>query len=297
MSNRWWEIIVFCEPVLQESIFWRLEKFGCSGTATQVKEDGALIKAYIPETAVQLLDLAALSLWLNQDAMLMEIPLPKVQWHLIDEEDWASSWKQYWQPTEIGDRFLIYPAWLEPPETSDRLILRLDPGTAFGTGTHPTTQLCLESIEMRLSENAESQIIADIGCGSGILAIGAILLGAKQVYGVDIDPLAVKASRQNCQLNQIERQSLIINRGSVEQLIGVNDGFDGIVCNILADVIIELFPSLEAIAKPKSWAILSGIMLEQAQAIADVVEENGWTVAALWKRQDWCCFNIRRSEY
>jgi ribosomal protein L11 methyltransferase len=297
MSNRWWEIIVFCEPVLEESIFWRLEKFGCSGTATQVKEDGALIKAYIPETAVQLLDLAALSLWLNQDAMLMEIPLPKVQWHLIDEEDWASSWKQYWQPTEIGDRFLIYPAWLEPPETSDRLILRLDPGTAFGTGTHPTTQLCLESLEMRLSENAESQIIADIGCGSGILAIGAILLGAKQVYGVDIDPLAVKASRQNCQLNQIERQSLIINRGSVEQLIGVNDGFDGIVCNILADVIIELFPSLEAIAKPKSWAILSGIMLEQAQAIADVVEENGWTVAALWKRQDWCCFNIRRSEY
>jgi ribosomal protein L11 methyltransferase len=297
MSNRWWEIIVFCEPVLEESIFWRLEKFGCSGTATQVKEDGALIKAYIPETAVQLLDLAALSLWLNQDAMLMEIPLPKVQWHLIDEEDWASSWKQYWQPTEIGDRFLIYPAWLEPPETSDRLILRLDPGTAFGTGTHPTTQLCLESLEMRLSENAESQIIADIGCGSGILAIGAILLGAKQVYGVDIDPLAVKASRQNCQLNHIERQSLIINRGSVEQLIGVNDGFDGIVCNILADVIIELFPSLEAIAKPKSWAILSGIMLEQAQAIADVVEENGWTVAALWKRQDWCCFNIRRSEY
>lgn len=297
MSNRWWEIVVFCEPVLEESVFWRLEKFGCSGTATQVKEDGALIEAYIPEIAVQLLDLAALSLWLNQDAMLMEMPLPQVQWHLIDEEDWAASWKQYWQPTEIGDRFLIYPAWLEPPETSDRLILRLDPGTAFGTGTHPTTQLCLESLEMRLSQNAENQTIADIGCGSGILSIGAILLGAKQVYGVDIDPLAVKASRQNCQLNQIERQSLVISQGSVEQLIGVNDGFDGIVCNILADVIIELFPSIGAIAKPKGWAILSGIMLEQAQAIADVVEEHGWTVAALWKRQDWCCFNIRRSEY
>lgn len=297
MSNRWWEIVVFCKPVLEESVFWRLEKFGCSGTATQVREEGAAIKAYIPETAVQLLDLAALSLWLEQDAMLMEIPLPSVRWHLIDEEDWATSWKQYWQPTEIGDRFLIYPAWLEPPETSDRLILRLDPGTAFGTGTHPTTQLCLESLEMRLSQNAESQTIADIGCGSGILSIGAILLGAKQVYGVDIDPLAVKASRQNCQLNQIERQSLIVSQGSVEQLVEVNGGFDGIVCNILADVIIELFPSLEAIAKPKGWAILSGIMLEQAQAIADVVEENGWTVAALWKRQDWCCFNIRRSEY
>jgi ribosomal protein L11 methyltransferase len=297
MSNRWWEIVVFCDPILEESVFWRLEKFGCSGTATQIKEDGLLIKAYIPETAVQLLDLAALSLWLEQDAVLMEMPLPQVQWNLIDEEDWATSWKQYWHPTKIGDRFLIYPAWLEPLETTERLILRLDPGTAFGTGTHPTTQLCLESLEMRLSQNAENQTIADIGCGSGILSIGAILLGAKQVYGVDIDPLAVKASRQNCQLNQIEGQSLIVSQGSVEQLIGVNDGFDGIVCNILANVIIELFPRMEALAKPKGWAILSGIMVEQAQVIADVVEKNGWTVAALWKRQEWCCFNIRRSEY
>ncbi|WP_019507568.1 50S ribosomal protein L11 methyltransferase [Pleurocapsa sp. PCC 7319] len=311
MSNRWWEIVVKCEPILEESVFWRLEKFGCSGTATQVeildneqnynpelvKDKQILIRTYIPEINTQLLDLAALSLWLEQDAKLLEVSVPEAQWHLIDEEDWASSWKQYWQPTEIGDRFLIYPAWETPPEESEKLILRLDPGAAFGTGTHPTTQLCLESLEMRLSENVENQIVADIGCGSGILALGAVLLGAKKAYAVDNDALATKTCRSNCQLNKIDRERLMVSDGSVEQLVEVGETFDGIICNILADTIVELFPNFNTISHEKSWAILSGILLTQADQIADIVEQHGWTVAALWKRKDWCCFNIRRSEY
>ncbi|MEL6500899.1 MAG: 50S ribosomal protein L11 methyltransferase [Cyanobacteria bacterium J06623_1] len=315
MSNRWWEIVVKCEPVLEESVFWRLEKFGCSGTATEVKvldseQDLELesaeskeskrisIKTYIPEIDTQLLDLAALSLWLEQDAKLLEVSVPEAQWQLIDEEDWASGWKDYWQPMEIGDRFLIYPAWETPPKDSSRLVLRLDPGAAFGTGTHPTTQLCLESLEMRLSDaNNRHQNVADIGCGSGILSLGSVLLGAKKVYAVDTDALATKTCRSNCQLNQVNRESIIVRDGSVEQLIAANETFDGIICNILADIIVELFPKFNQITHEKSWAVLSGILLTQADQIADVVEQQGWTVAALWKRQDWCCFNIRRSEY
>jgi ribosomal protein L11 methyltransferase len=311
MSNRWWEIVIKCEPVLEESIFRRLEKFGCSGTATEIKvlddrknaesksalNEQILIRTYIPEINTQLLDLAALSLWLEQDAKLLEVSVPEAEWHLINEEDWASSWKQHWQATEIGDRFLIYPAWEELPEKSDKLILRLDPGAAFGTGTHPTTQLCLESLEMRLYNNPENQTIADIGSGSGILSLGSILLGAKKVYAVDTDALATKTCRSNCQLNNIERNNLIVSDGSIEQLIESGQIFDGIVCNILADVIVGLFPKFNQITHEKSWAILSGILLTQADQIADVVEQQGWTVAALWKRKDWCCFNIRRSEY
>ncbi len=311
MSNRWWEIVIKCEPILEESVFWRLEKFGCSGTATEVKildneknseselmtDQQILIKTYIPEIKTQLLDLAALSSWLEQDAKLLEVSVPEAQWHLINEEDWASSWKQHWQPMEIGDRFLIYPAWETPPEKSDKLVLRLDPGAAFGTGTHPTTQLCLESLEMRLYENAESQTIADIGCGSGILSIGSIMLGAKQVYAVDTDELATKTCRSNCQLNQVNRDNLIVRDGSIEQLIEVDKKFDGIICNILADTIVDLVIHFNKITHEKSWAILSGILLIQADQVADVVEQQGWTVAALWKRKDWCCFNIRRSEY
>ena len=311
MSNRWWEIVIKCEPILEESVFWRLEKFGCSGTATEVKildneknpeselmtDRQILIKTYIPEIKTQLLDLAALSSWLEQDAKLLEVSVPETQWHLINEEDWASSWKQHWQPMEIGDRFLIYPAWEIPPEKSDKLVLRLDPGAAFGTGTHPTTQLCLESLEMRLYENPESQTIADIGCGSGILSIGSIMLSAKQVYAVDTDELATKTCRSNCQLNQVNRDNLIVRDGSIEQLIEVDKKFDGIICNILADTIVDLVIHFNKITHEKSWAILSGILLTQADRVADVVEQQGWTIAALWKRKDWCCFNIRRSEY
>ncbi|MEM7593529.1 MAG: 50S ribosomal protein L11 methyltransferase [Cyanobacteria bacterium P01_A01_bin.83] len=310
MSNRWWEIVVKCEPVLEESVFWRLEKFGCSGTATEIKildqeqnseselnDKHILIKTYIPEIDTQLLDLAALSLWLEQDAKLLEVSVPEAQWQLIEEEDWASGWKDYWKPMLIGDRFLICPAWSTPEPQSDRLILRLDPGAAFGTGTHPTTQLCLESLEMRLWENAENQTLADVGCGSGILSLGSVLLGAKKVFAVDTDALAVKTCRSNCQLNQISRERIIVNNGSLEKLIEIEETLDGIICNILADTIIELFPQFNQITHEKSWAILSGILLTQADQIADIVESQGWTVAALWKRQDWCCFNIRRSEY
>lgn len=299
MANSWWEIRVLCDSDLEESIFWRLEKFGCSGTATESKGKSYLVRAYIPQIKAQLLDLAALSLWLRQDALILGLPQPITRWHLIDEEDWASSWKQYWHPTEVGDRFLIYPAWLTPPSNSERLILRLDPGAAFGTGTHPTTQLCLESLEMRLDPDLNHNnnlVIADIGCGSGILSIGANLLGSEKVYAVDIDPLAVKAARTNRHLNRINPANLVINKGSVQELLElVPEGVDGILCNILAEVIIDLIPQLTALSKPESWAILSGILLEQAKPIADTLEQNGWLVAALWKRQDWCCFNIRRN--
>ena len=301
MSDRWWEIIVLCDPVLEESVYWRLDKFGCSGAATETKDELSLIRAYISELVAQSLDLSSLSVSLNQDSVMLETSPPEIKWNLIEEEDWSSNWKKYWQPQAIGARFLVYPAWLDDPGDSSRLLLRLDPGAAFGTGTHPTTQLCLESLEMRLGEeNIESDklVLADIGCGSGILAIGALLLGVKKVYAVDTDPLAVKTCRSNAQLNQLNESQLAIAEGSIDELLfTTNKPVDGIVCNILADTIIELFPKFNKITHEHSWAILSGILFNQADAIAETVEAHGWIVAALWKRRDWCCFNVRRSEY
>ncbi len=297
MAYNWWEIRVLCHPSLEEVIFWRLDTFGCRGTASQVKDSECLVWAYLPEEQAQMLDLSALALGMRQDALCMILPTPFIDWDLIEEEDWASSWKQYWQPQEIGDRFLIYPAWLNLPDNSDKIILRLDPGAAFGTGTHPTTELCLESLEMRLGlEPNPEAIIADIGCGSGILSIGSGLLGVRQIYAVDTDPLAVRATLGNRKLNNITAEKLIVEQGDIEHLIKLlPNPIDGIVCNILAEVIIDIIPQMEAIAKPTTWGILSGILLEQAKSIADTLEQNGWIVATLWKREDWCCFNIRRS--
>ncbi|MCW6035480.1 50S ribosomal protein L11 methyltransferase [Spirulina subsalsa FACHB-351] len=295
MANNWWEIKILCDPILEDTIFWRLEQFGCRGMAGEQRGYSWLITTYLDQESAQLLDLAALSLLLRQDALTLELPAPITKWSLIDEEDWSSSWKQYWQPQEIGDRFLIYPAWLTPPPDTDRVIIRLDPGAAFGTGTHPTTQLCLESLEIRITADKPRQALADIGCGSGILSIGAVLLGAQQVYSVDTDPLAVRAAKSNRDLNSINSNQLSIHKGSVDlipQLI--LEPLDGILCNILAEVILELIPQMTDLVKPKGWGIFSGILLEQAKPIADTLEAHGWIVATLWKRGEWCCFNVRR---
>jgi ribosomal protein L11 methyltransferase len=294
MANRWWEIKVKTIPELEESIFWRLQEFGCQGTATLSQPESLLVKAYLAAMMADMLDLAALSLWLRQDAILAGQSLPLVSWQLIDEEDWASSWKQYWQPLEVGDRLLIYPAWLEPPQKTERIILRLDPGAAFGTGVHATTQLCLESLEMRFEDQEKDLVIADIGCGSGILSIAAILLGAKEVYAVDVDPLAVRATQENSYLNKIKNINLF--PGSISKLQEMTDlKFDGILCNILPEVIKEIVPQMTELIKPNGWAVLSGILLDQSLEIADLLEQYGWVVAALWKRGEWCCLNVRHS--
>lgn len=297
MGNNWWEIDILCTPVLEDMVFWRLEKFGCNGISSEVKKSSHLIRAYLPQADVQLLDLAALSLWLRQDALELEFPAPLTQWHLIDEEDWSSSWKQHWEPQDIGDRFVIYPAWYAVPSNLDRTVIRIDPGAAFGTGVHPTTQLCLEALEMRFYDpETQGCAIADVGCGSGILSIGALKLGAGQLYSVDLDSLAIRATEQNRELNEIDPNRLIVEKGSVGQILGMtSDSVDGIMCNILAEVIIELIPQMSAIAHSKTWAIFSGILLEQAGMIAGHLEKNDWVVATLWKRGEWCCFNARRS--
>lgn len=257
-----------------------------------------LIRAYYRQDLAQHLDLAALALQLRQDALSLDFPSPSVQWQLVNEEDWATSWKQYWHPQEIGDRLLIYPAWLTPPEVSERLVLRLNPGVAFGTGAHATTQLCLEALEMQLDDTfgpIGRVSIADIGCGTGILSIGAILLGAHQVYAVDTDPLAVEAACTSRALNQIHPDQMVVWPGSIAELAQrLALPVDGFVCNILAETIIELTPEFARITQAKAWGILSGILIEQADGVIQELAKHGWQLNSLWRRQDWCCLNISR---
>jgi len=296
LVNSWWEIQVICDPVLEDTIFWRFEALGGHGTASQRKGSHRQVQAYFHQGQFELLDLAAVALRIKQDALCAQMPIPQTTWKLIDEEDWSRSWKDYWKPQEVGDRFLINPAWLPVPDNTDQLVLRLDPGAAFGTGTHATTQLCLESLEMRLGDGASAMVVADIGCGSGILSIGSLLLGAKRAYAVDIDPLAIQATAENAALNNLTEEQLQVQEGSLATLMEtLTEPVDGIICNILAEVIVDLIPQLNEISKPQTWGILSGILLDQSKLVADTLEQHGWVVATLWRRKEWCCLNIRRS--
>jgi ribosomal protein L11 methyltransferase len=293
MSNSWWEIKIDCVASLEENIFWRLSEFGCKGMSVQQQGGEILISAYIPQVQVKLLEVSDLSLQLEADAREIGCQLPVTKCNLIDEEDWSSSWKQHWTAQPVGDRLLINPAWLEVPTDTDRIILQLDPGVAFGTGTHATTQLCLEALEMRLQPGT-NWTIADLGCGSGILSTAALLLGAERVYAVDNDPLSVKATGENRELNGIAADQLIVELGSIEELqMMIPEPVDGFVCNILADVIIQLAPFMAALVKPKGWAALSGILVSQVADVSNVLEQHGWVVGTVWNRQEWSCINLK----
>lgn len=294
--NTWWEVKVLCDPSLEDTVFWRFDSFGSQGTSTQQRGSSCVVQAYFPQHRLELLDLSALALLIKQDALCNNLVLPRISWQLIDEEDWSKSWKDHWKPEPIGDRFLITPAWLEPPADNQRLVLRLDPGVAFGTGNHPTTQLCLESLEMRLTYEKTDVAIADIGCGSGILSIGALLLGARRAYAADTDDLAIHSAVGNRTLNGLTEEQLPLLHGSLDTIAQTIDApVDGIVCNILAEVIMDLIPQMHTIVTPDGWGILSGILLDQSKLVADTLEQHGWVVATLWRRQEWCCLNVRRS--
>jgi ribosomal protein L11 methyltransferase len=294
-SNRWWEITIDASTAAEESIFWRLTDFGCKGTATSLLPEGICrMKAYVPELYFDVSTLAGLHESIVTDLQAIGLPEPAVSWISIAEEDWSQGWKSNWHPQEIGNKLLICPAWIDPPQT-DRQIIKLDPGVAFGTGTHATTQLCLEALEMRLMVG-KNQTIADLGCGSGILSTAAILLGASTVYAVDNDPLATNATEENRDLNDIDADRLLVGEGSIDWLeIMIPEPVDGMVCNILAETIIELAPKMDRIVKPNGWGILSGVLMTQVPQVSRTMESLGWQVGLVWRRESWSCIHMRRN--
>jgi ribosomal protein L11 methyltransferase len=293
-ANKWWEIEISCHPGLEEIIFWRLAEYGCNGMATHQQEGGVMLKAYLPQADKSLPEISQFLASFERDARSYGLRVPQAGCRLIQEEDWGKTWKDHWQAMPIGQRLLINPAWLEPPET-DRHIVKIEPGSAFGTGTHATTQLCLKALEMRLPPGRGGAIIGDLGCGSGILGVAALLLGAKQVYATDTDDLAVKATIENMELNGLPSEQMEVSEGSIEMLsILIPGPLDGFVCNILATVIIELIPQMAELVKPGGWGILSGILSDQVPDVSQKLEDYGWILGSVWQQQGWACLNIKR---
>lgn len=197
-----------------------------------------------------------------------------------EEDDWLNNWRKFFKPTEVGEKLLICPSWHELDDTNDRIVLDIDPGLAFGTGKHETTRLCLSTLEKYVSDGCT---VLDVGCGSGILGIASILLGAKSAFGVDIDPMAVRTAKDNAKINKVEGKFDVVCGDLTEKVQGK---YDIIVANIVADAIIFLSKGVREFMNDDTVYIMSGIIdtrlsdveeaLKDDFTIIDRIFDNGW---------------------
>lgn len=222
-------------------------------------------------------------------------PVPTPTYKQIADQNWMEAWKQHYKPILIGERLLILPAWLQNPEPN-RIPIKIDPGMAFGTGTHPTTQLCLELME-RSTANQPLSTAIDVGCGSGILSIAALKLGASKVLGVDIDIESVKNSRENADVNGVGEE-LILGQGSVTEVL--NGQFELrqaplVVANILGPILIRLFDAgLADLIESKGEIILSGILNHQAEDVIAAGQAKGLVRGELRQMGDWVALALSK---
>lgn len=207
----------------------------------------------------------------------------------IREEDWANNWKQYFKPFTVGEKLLIKPTWETIDNTDGKTVLNIDPGSSFGTGQHHTTKLCLERLEEIVKSGDR---VLDLGAGSGILSIGALLLGAKSALGIDIDENSVRIAMENAAQNSVENRfnakcGNIIDDSLLREDIGRN--YDIVVANIVADVIILMSPLFKSFMHQDSTLIVSGIIHRQKDEVKEALIKNGFKIITSQESNDWSC--------
>lgn len=253
-------------------------------------DEGVILKAYLPvdqkleQTAAAIRDKL-------QDLSKHDIHLGRGTMFLteVDEKDWANAWKKYYKPVRISERITIVPTWeAYVPQTDEEQIIRLDPGMAFGTGTHPTTKLGLQALEKVLQPGNE---VIDVGCGSGILSIAALKLGAKTVLALDIDDLAVKVAQENIEQNHL---SPYIDVKKNDLLENITRQADVIVANILADVILRLVEDAYGLLRPGGVFITSGIIARQQDEVKQSLMSYGFGIEETLSLDGWMSFIARR---
>lgn len=302
MTN-WLEVSLTVNGELAEAVADVLARFAPNGVVTEQavkfndeEDEGTpvgdiTVRAYLP--ADENLDETRQKLEESLYYLGMIQPLPAPSFSPVADQNWMEAWKTRYQPILIGKRLVIVPIWLDSPEPA-RISIRIDPGMAFGTGTHPTTQLCLELLEMVFDDSSKAgniKTVIDVGCGSGILSVAALKLGAETALGVDIDEASVKNSRENADNNGIPVERFQIGLGSVAEVKAGRFGFSQsplVLANILAPVLIRLFDAgMADLVSPGGSIILSGILEHQARDVISSAEKYGLKLAAQKQIADW----------
>lgn len=249
------------------------------------------VTAYLPENAQGLENLEGVKSELKAlKARDADKLFGRLEYELknVKEEDWANNWKQYFKPIEIGEKLLIKPSWEKAEDNETRKILEIDPASSFGTGQHNTTRLCLELVEKDLTEGDR---VLDLGCGSGILSIGAALLGAKECTAVDIDENSVRIAAENAAKNNIGEDKYTVFCGDItadaELREKIGSGFDLVCANIVADVLIAMSGSFSYFLKEGGRLIVSGIIDMRKDEVLDVIKSQGFVLEEVRELEDW----------
>ncbi|WHY55143.1 50S ribosomal protein L11 methyltransferase [Peribacillus simplex] len=254
--------------------------------------EGVVIKAYLPVNSFLGDTIDAIKESIN-NLLLFDIDLGKnvVSISEVNEEEWATAWKKYYNPVKISERFTIVPTWEDyTPVSSDELIIELDPGMAFGTGTHPTTVMCIQALERTVQPG---DLVVDVGTGSGVLSIAAALLDAKRIQSLDLDEVAVQSAKQNVELNNVQ-DKVSVSQGNL--LDGVNEQADIVVANILAEVIMRFTDDVAKVVKPGGYFIASGIIQTKKQDVKEAIMASGFTVEETILMEDWVAIIAKRND-
>ena len=244
--------------------------------------DGVIIKTYITEERDVTEDVNLIKEKIQGlKEFGIDIGEAIVELSQVDEEDWANEWKNYYKPTKVGKNVVVKPTWEEYEEQTGDLIIELDPGMAFGTGTHETTTMCIQQLENYVKKDSK---VFDIGCGSGILAIAAAKLGAKEVVAVDLDEVAVKVSKENIELNKVEDKVTALH-GNLTEVI--NDKADIVVANIIADIIKILAKDVSNFMKEDAVFISSGIIHAKVDEVKESLIKNGFEIVEVQTLGEW----------
>lgn len=253
-------------------------------------DEGVIVKAYLPvnsflgETVEEIKEAINNLILFNIDIGKNNVSLSEVR-----EEEWATAWKKYYHPVKISERFTVVPTWEEyTPVNSDELIIELDPGMAFGTGTHPTTVMSIQALERAVKKG---DTVIDVGTGSGVLSIAAAMLGSEHVSALDLDEVAVQSAKINVKLNKVQDVVDVMQNNLLE---GITSTADIIVANILAEVILRFTEDAARLVKQGGYFITAGIIRPKKDEVKESMEAAGFKIEEILQMEDWVAFIAKR---
>ncbi len=303
-NKTYWEVGIEINPICADILCDIIQSnFECEGIVTaeetyknleMIATTENLLKAYIVADCIDLDEMQTFFHSQRQDLIDLNIFQEDIgTWdiHVNKQEivDWSKKWKEHWKPSKISEKIVICPTWEKYEAKEDEIIVNIDPGNAFGTGTHATTQLCVRACEKYMKENST---IADVGCGTGILAICAMKLGAKDADAVDNDPIAVETATINAKVNN----ELTIDFKTATSDDLASDKYDFVFANILHNVLAEIMSDLKRIMKIGAKIVLSGILEEKQQVVIDAFEKNNMKLIEKMQQKEWVAFVVERED-